>query len=467
MTNHIATGDTVDEPSTQAPPVPRSGPGAVLLNLTGLGLGYAYLRRWWLAGFAVAGTVALLVADGVSGSHLWAAAVLGWAALLSVHAGLLARRHPGPAGRRSVLAGVVAFVLVAAGVTGYGVLARAATTDGMAAMRAGDCARAVERFDAATGPYRLGADLPTAQTARGQCTAFLRAAGARERSDHAAAVRTYRYLEKSFPHSVLAGAVHRELAETYVAEARDFAEPLDMPTAREAVGVLKVVHDEFGDTSAADQVPGAVAELFAAAGEPTARAQVCDRLPALNYFAGLDKAMAPRTVAVADARRADALLDCGLGKLRAGDAATAAPILDNYANEYPKHARYKQGKAAQINARVAARAKVRLPVPPPLGTRGSVRLMFYNDSRKALHVLVAGATAHDITLKPCGSCRAMHSSEADTCLPGRRVPSATVWLDPRATYYYAIDNPAAIAAWDTYPLDMSIGESYVCIYYPE
>jgi tetratricopeptide repeat protein len=463
------TNEGTDDLAAVPPATARSVPGAVLLNLTGLGLGYGYLRRWWLAGAAITGTVALLVADGVTGSrtHLWVAAALVLAVLLAAHAGLLARRHPGPTGPRPVLAGSAAVVLVACGVAGYGVLARAATTDGEAAMRGGDCARAVERFDAAAGVYRLGADVPTAEAGRQECTAFLRAADARERGDHAAAVRTYRGIQKAFPRSVLASAVHRELAETYVAQARDFAEPLDIPAAREAVDALRVVRDEFGDTPAAGRVPETVATLFAAAGKPFARGQACPRLPVLDYFAGLDTAVAPDVVAAADAQRADALLDCGLQKLRAGDAATAAPILDNYATDYPKHARYAWGKAAQINARVAARAKVRLPVPPPLGAHGNVRLTFYNDSRKVLHILVGGGTAHDFTLQPCKSCPALNSSAADTCGPGRALPSATVLLDRRAAYYWAVDNPAAIASWDTYPLDMSLDDSYICVYYDE
>ena len=449
----------------------RSVPGAVLLNLTGLGLGYGYLRRWWLAGAALAGTVALMVAGAVVGMYalpwLWGATAMLWAGLLAAHAGVLAHRYPGPAGRRPVFAGVVAVVLVAGGVAGYGAMARAATTDGIAAARAGDCAAALDRFDAATGVYRLGADVMAADAGRRECNVYLRGARARERGDYAAAVRAYRDMAKAFSRGAMAGVVRRELAETYLEQAGDWTEPLDLPTAREAAEALVVVHEEFGDTPAAERVPEMFAELFTAASKPFTREQACASLPVMNYFAAIDPAVATDVVSTADTTRADALLECGLSTLRSGNAVTAAPILDNYVNDYPSHPRYRQGKAAQISARVAARAKARLPVPPPLGARGSVPLTFYNDSRKAYRVLVAGATAHDITLPPCTSCPAVDPAGEQNCGPSARMPSRTVWLDPRSAYYYALDIPAGIATWDTYPLGRTSVPSYICLYFTE
>jgi hypothetical protein len=214
-------------------------------------------------------------------------------------------------------------------------------------------------------------------------------------------------------------------------------------------------------------VPDEFAALFAAAGKPFTREQACASLPVMNYFAAVDPEVAEDVVSTADTRRADALLECGLRTLRSGNAATAAPILDNYANDYPDHPGYRQGKAAQITARVAARAKARLPVPPPLGARGSVSLTFYNDSRKTYHIFVAGATAHDITLPPCASCPAVDPAGEQNCRPGAGLPSRTVWLDPRSAYYYALDIPADIATWDTFPLGRTSVPSYICLYYTE
>ncbi|MGB3440435.1 MAG: hypothetical protein WBA97_16940, partial [Actinophytocola sp.] len=87
------------EPPKPAGP-PKSVSGAALLNLTGLGLGYAYLRnRVLLIGTLVvtAGmiTVAFLT-DAATQPGLWRAAALAWLVLPAAHAAFLAsRRAPG------------------------------------------------------------------------------------------------------------------------------------------------------------------------------------------------------------------------------------------------------------------------------------------------------------------------------------------------------------------------------------
>ena len=100
-----------------------------------------------------------------------------------------------------------------------------------------------------------------------------------------------------------------------------------------------------------------------------------------------------------------------------------------------------QVKAARISAKVAAAMKVTLPMPPPLSGNdpGSIPMTFYNDSQEPLKVLLAGPTAHEITVPACELCPESYvKDDPAACenLDGR--PSVTLHLTP-ATYYYTTD----------------------------
>ncbi|MDN5855670.1 MAG: hypothetical protein L0K86_23080 [Actinomycetia bacterium] len=64
------------------PGPPRSPIGAGLLNLTGLGLGYAYLGRWWRQALHIVITAGLVVIAFATGAAalpwVWVAVAIGW-----------------------------------------------------------------------------------------------------------------------------------------------------------------------------------------------------------------------------------------------------------------------------------------------------------------------------------------------------------------------------------------------------
>ena len=80
---------------------PRSAWAAALANLTGLGLGYAYLRRPLRMVAAVVGSVVLVVVafvtDASSAPWLWRAVAAGWLGAQAVDGARIARRGPLPA----------------------------------------------------------------------------------------------------------------------------------------------------------------------------------------------------------------------------------------------------------------------------------------------------------------------------------------------------------------------------------
>jgi len=430
----------------QAPPAPpkpaKSTLAAVLLNLTGLGLGYAYLRHRILFGVALAVVAGLVVVAFATGAAeqpwLWRGLAAGWILLLVLHASLIARRRPAPPSTwRPVTVGTVSVAVVVAGYVGYGIAGGSVHDDGVAAQTRADCPAAIDRFDTVTGPFELtlSTDVPDAAARRAECAQYLEGVDAQRRDQHAVAIHQYRQFGADHPKSVLAPFARTNLAESYVDLATGWQAPLTAQTARETVDTLLMVTREFGDTPAAKRVPKGIADAFAAAAEPYTAGKFCDSLLSLEYFAGLDRASVGEVVDTANTYRAQALYECGLIQARAGDAAATA-TLDTYLTAYPQHPGFAQAKAAQISATVAKAAGVTLAVPPPLGDNnpGSIPVEFYNDSNTPLTLQVAGPTAHEFTLPPCAICPADYPENAGCGdLTGR--PSITLRLTA-APYYY-------------------------------
>ena len=174
--------------------------------------------------------------------------------------------------------------------------------------------------------------------------------------------------------STAAAAARADLAATYVERSADArarvaaatgAPPLD--AVRSAVADLLVVAQEFADTPAAGGVPTALTETYTAATRALGEQRFCDALPVLEYFAGL-AAGAGDLVGTANADRAKALLECGLGHFRAGRPDEAIEPLTALAEAYPNDA------------------------------------VYYNDSPYEITVRVTGATAHEFVIPACTGC---------------------------------------------------------------
>lgn len=485
---------------------PRSRAAAAVLNLSGLGLGYGYLRRRWLAALSVVGAAALLVAafwtDAAGMPWLWRTVAAAWVGTAVLTGWLLAARHRRPTGSRQravpVATGVVVLVALVAGYLVYGAAGRGAYHDGVAAMERGDCAEANRKFDAVTGRYELtlSRDVEAAGANRDLCAQFAAASEAEQDGDYADAVDQYSEFRSQHPDTVLVPFVHTNLKRTYNAWAQELvrdkdyefavevyrdlltetgsdedadqvrvdlaatymaqsgaliaeAAKLPAPTVEEIgdiIEILLIVRRDFGDTEAAGTVPRAVASTFAAANRPFARRQYCAALPALNYFAALDRALISGVFGTVRANRGEALLRCGLAQFRAGTYDGAVTELTAFVRAYPAHPAAAQARSALIAARVAAEAEVRLPLPPPLGgnSPGPISVTFYNDSSLPAHILLAGPTAHEFTLPSCGGCVQDYPSNANTCPSFDGRPSLTLNLVP-GTYHMTVDHPGSQA----------------------
>jgi hypothetical protein len=436
----------------QPPRPPKSTAAALLLNLTGLGLGYAYLRRRLLLAITLAVTAGLLTTAFLTNAATypwsWRGLFLGWLAIIAIHTALVARRHPPATSRTGVIGGVAAVALLAAGYVGYGIAGDTIHTAGVDAQKAGNCATALDQFDTVTGPFELtlSENVTDAEARTVECGDYASALSAQKNGKYDNAVNQYLDFERNYPHSVLRTFVHDNLADSYVNRAAHWQLPLTTGSATHSGDTLMMVVREFGDTPAAKRVPKTMTDLYAAATAVLRPGAFCDWLPTLTYFAGLDPKVVKDVVAAANTQRADALYQCGIN-LTSANAEDAATTLDTFLKAYPQDPRVPQARSAMISAQVAAANNVLLPVPPPLGDNspGNIPVTFYNDSNTVMTILVAGPTAHEIILPPCAVCPASYPPGADVCPTFDGRPSLKLELPP-ATYYFLIVGDQTLAS---------------------
>lgn len=440
-------------PPPEVPPgPPKSVVGALLLNLTGFGLGYAYLRNRVFLVIALVGTAALItigfVAHAAQQPWVWRGVALGWLVILALHAAFLAgRRAPGASHRKPVIAGVVAVAVVVAGYVGYGIAGSSTYDRGLAAEANGDCATATDAFDAVAGVFELTLSqrVLDARDRVTECADYDKALAAQKKKDYSRAITLYEDFGKIHPHSVLDKHVHTHLADAHFAKATGWQPPINDVDAETSVNTLLMLGREFADTEAAKKAPKAIEDVFAEATKPYGAGKFCESLRVLTYFAELDASSVGQKVSAdANAYRARSLYECGLSQVRENKYTDAVTNLTTFLTKYPKDGGVPQAKAALITAKVASISNVQLPFPPPLGGNdpGSISVTFYNGSNSPAMVLVAGPTAHEISLPACPTCpEAYPAPTSDACGNYSGLPSVTLHLPSNTTYYYATDDP--------------------------
>lgn len=476
--------------------------GAVLLNATGLGLGYCYLGFRVRAGSAVvvtAGLVVLAFALGTGGRPwLWPVLVVVWAAATMCDAWWLAGR---PGRRRvedrwrPVVVGGVLLGLVVAGLVAYTAVARDLYADGVAAQVRGDCAAATARFDTVGGPYllALSADVEAARTGGVECAAYAAATTARDRGafpeavaryrdirrihpgtalapvverdlvrgytdwagsrrsagDHQGAVGVYREQLTEFPAGRVAERAREDLAATYVelavAARQGFSPDRDRLTqVRPAVDALLTVSRELDDTAAAAQVPQGIVDVVTAADATVPADAPCAALPVLDYAVELTGAGTGDAVAVAGAARVPRRLDCGIARFVAGEYPAAAGEFERLLADHPDSPQAAQARSALIASRVGEEhfSPVALPAPYVGDETGDNAVTFYNDSPSQVLVQLSGTTAHEFTLPACPQCPATYTDPADACPTFDGRPSYTLRLAP-GTYVDLVSSPGS------------------------
>ncbi|MFD0306616.1 hypothetical protein [Streptomyces sp. NPDC127119] len=477
--NDFSDGFVVPPMPTAPPPAPADGwraAGVALLNLSGLGLGYALVRRWWLmAACWVATALLLLVAlpadpDGVPGGALVACVVL--LALAAVHGavvGLRTRLMWPPAAWIAVVLGIVLLAVPAGGVALYGG-ARDEATEQMLLdrlERADKLVRAAGRqqFGNAESDYRraltvysgLRSDHPGSRAAERVPdrlkTYYTTVASAYGEKNYCTAVAPLKYLrtvprtmdEKDlgtlakWPDDRLATSLYECGAQSLSGGSADWAThygellrtfPRSEQSAKvgPSVGtaVDKAVKDVRGD-------------------EPC---KAVERLESLNsQIVGLPGEDVGQTQALTkNADRAEksaesGTYDCGVDQYKDGSFAEAVTTMNDFVKNAGGHKNVARAKKIVIAAEVAQTVPAAGKRLPTTASGGSISVTVKNDSPDDITVLYTGPVTGSFTLKACGKCTSYSLTSTITlgfkpCSDsGKNYPQRTIRLPVGTTYF--------------------------------
>jgi tetratricopeptide (TPR) repeat protein len=247
----------------------RWPPVVALLNLTGLGLGYLYIKRWlrWIihSGFTAGLIATASLTNGARRPGLWAAVLGVWVVWMAFDGWRLARAAPAEAtGRRWLPAGVAVLILVleAAGLWGYAALGQRAFAEGMAAYWDADCRTAIQHFDRVTALYELtlSSNVAAADAGIVECSLLVFAENARGQGEYAEAVDGYATYLGLYPESVLIVFARDTLAATYGEWATQVRQTQDYQAAIEK---YEVVLSDYPETPTGKQAAALAAETYA------------------------------------------------------------------------------------------------------------------------------------------------------------------------------------------------------------
>ncbi|MFI2762245.1 hypothetical protein ACH5A3_25800 [Streptomyces echinatus] len=466
-----------------APPGPPPAPpdawravAVALLNLSGLGLGYALLRRRVLTAVCWAATGTLLFvalpadADGVPG-----AALAGYAVLLSaaaVHGGLAGLRtraaRPGRA-PLAVLLGVLLLAVPAGGALGYddahdeaveqAILGRLERADRLVATSGRQpFTTAAADYRTALEAYRDIAVHHPGSRAAGRLPESLRTyyttvGAAYGHHEYCEAIAPLKYLRTvpgtlprerlgalaDWPDERLATSLYECGAEHLTTGEADwvtrFGDLLDtFPRSAAAAGVVPAV-----DTAVKS------AEKAVGGGEPCAAVErlhsLGTRIDDLSASAGDPDGRLAKAAGRAGRSGDAGQYACGVDQYRDGDFDAAQETMERFAAGHEHDRNRARAQKVAIAAEVARTVPAAGRKLPTTASGGSISVTVKNDSPDDVTVLYTGPVTGSFTLKGCARCKAY--SLADTLLSGfkpcadsgRDYPQRTIGLPAGTTYF--------------------------------
>lgn len=503
-------GGAVPPPPSHAPTVgpPPDGAGlravgAGLLNLTGLGLGYALLGRWGRAvGCWVATGVLLFVALPAGPDGVGTGVLVPYLLVLVVAAAdgaRIALRSALGGSWRPVVAvglGVVLLAVPAGGVVAYGAAQDEAREQMLLDRLAGGdrkvAAAAQQPFGTAKGEYAealgvyraLDRDHPGSRAAKlvpDRLKAYYDAVSAPyDEKRHCEAVEPLTYL-RSLP-----GTVGKELLG-------ELAGWPDGPLAESLYGCgvsrlggagggsteLGELLRTFPESAPAQQVGPAISGRIK---EQVAAVRGDEPCAATEVLRGLGSTASAMPVAGVSALRADAdkgvtdgVYACGVDQFKEKKFSEARTTLADFARSHKGDGRAAQARKIAIAAEIADdRAAAGRRLPPSKAPGGPrMELVISNDAPNAVEVLYTGPVTGSVTLKPCGGCK-RYSASAGPRLAckdsGRSYPKARLQL-PAGDYHFLYKHgTGATSRVDSYAAGSKVQSGYTytsCTYVVE
>ncbi|MCL6287886.1 hypothetical protein [Streptomyces sp. 43Y-GA-1] len=493
-------GGPVPPPPAHAPSVGPPPPGAALravgaalLNLTGLGLGYALLGRWVRAAGCWAATAVLLwVALPADPDGVPAGVLVGYLLVLVLAAAdgaRIARRSALGGAWRPVLAvglGVVLLAVPAGGAVVYG-SARDEAREQMLLDRlaAGDERVAVasrQPFGAAKGEYEkgldvyraLGDDHPGSRAAKlvpDRLKTYYDAVSAPyAKKRHCEAVEPLAYL-RGLPDSVdakLLGALAAWPDEP-LAESLYGCGVSRLGAAGGGGTELGELLRTFPDSASAQQVGPELSRRITAQVKAVKGAEPCAATGVLRSLGATASGLPAENVkslrADADEGVKDGSYACGVDQFKDRKFDAARTTLTDFARTYKSDGRVRRARDIAIAAEIAddrpAAGKRLPPSKRPGGAR--MELVISNDAPNAVEVLYTGPVTGTVTLKACAGCKRYGASDGarQACrASGRNYPKARLQL-PAGEYHFLYKHgTGATARVDSYSSGTKVQPGY-------
>ncbi|WP_017569303.1 hypothetical protein [Nocardiopsis halotolerans] len=433
------------------PPKPRrlglfsspSGLRAALLNASGMGAGYVYLRKWLFFAVALAVTIGLLVTAAFMGAAdnalLWAGVLLGWfvvAAVLGLFAGrssderTLSRgeqpsRKVGPLLTAAGL--VVALLAVLAGVWQAGEW-RLRVAD--AAHARGECggSEAVAAYEGVEDFFQLSFSSSLMERAR----SGVEACGLLERAQADVAAGEYERALASygtyFEHPAARWEdTDGEIADIHLSYAANLAETAEedfsgevtdeyRENMRRAHEIYNVIPEDYEGTAAAGQVPEELLRLYALGTSEYDAENWCAAFDQIEVFADLSWEVVPEVAERIGTEHPNAAFHCGWDRVDADEFDAADEIVSLLESDYPDH---EADEVARMATHIGAgRIEERMDAmtaldevefnPSPTGSSGSDKtvLEITNNTPNEMQFLYVGPDGvHDEIITPaCEEC---------------------------------------------------------------
>lgn len=482
------------------PPMPASPPPAPpdrlrsvavgLLNLSGLGLGYALMRRWLLMAVCWVATIVLLLValpadpDGVSGVLVTLYVVfLVFAAVHGALVGLrtrLAWPSPTPV---AVVLGLVLLAVPAGGVVLYD-NARDEATQQMLLDRLDKADQLVAEsgqssFSAGESHYRQALtvydDLSSAHSGSRAAakvpdrlkTFYTTVAGAYAQKNYCNAIPELKYLRTvpgtigkkelgslaTWPDDRLATSLY-ECGSTGLA-----AQRADWSTS------FSDLLATFPESSQAGQVEPAVKSAVTKGVQGVTGSQPCTAVQELESLSTQIEGLQGGPTGVADALGADArqasshadsgAYQCGVFQYKDGDFDSALTTMNDFVKNNTHDKNRTRAKKIAIAAEVAQTVPAAGKKLPTTASGGSISVTVKNDSPDDITVLYTGPVTGSFTLKGCGSCTSYSLTTTllkgfKPCSSGKSYPQKTISLPTGTTYFvHRPDSSTATPASDT------------------
>ncbi|MFE0674192.1 hypothetical protein [Streptomyces sp. NPDC058867] len=447
------------------------------LNLSGLGLGYAVLRRWGLTLACLIATGILLVValpadpNGIPGALLVLYLILLVAA--AAHGAWLGLRTRLAWLPSALVAAVLSVVLLAVPAGGYVWYdqARDEATQQMLLDRLAEADELVKEngtmdFEAAEPDFRkalaiydgLTTDHPSsraaAQVPQRLRTYYTTVSAAYTAEQYCQAVAPLKYLRtvprtmdektlgtlSTWPDDRLATSLYECGAESMSADSSSWTTQWDellttFPKSEQAQKVGSAIDAEVSD--AVKAVDGS---------DPCAAVERLDSLSTQirgvsGEEAGLTDTL-DQAADRADRNAASGTYDCGVDQYKDGSFSEAVTTMNTFIKDNPSSSKKSLARKVAIAAEVAQTVPAAGKRLPTTRSGGSITVTVKNDSPDNITVLYTGPVTGSFTLKACGSCStysALGSSLGFNTKPcsdtSKNYPQKTIQLPAGTTYF--------------------------------